>query len=132
MQHCQRGVSNRSPLEYDSNDGDKSIPYFNCRLLDRVEERSILFKISQSVTFEMASPKMAQVRKIGLFFAVCGFLCGLISFQKYQIKMETAKTIAEMMNLEVVKVPIPIESIVAGFLCVMLLVAGGACMFRQE
>lgn len=75
---------------------------------------------------------MALVRKIGLFFAACGFLCGLIAYQKYQIKMETANTIAEMMNLQVVKVPIPIESIVGGFLCVMLLVAGGACIFRQE
>lgn len=75
---------------------------------------------------------MAPIKKVGMFLGACGFLCGLIAYQKYQVKLDTAAAVAEMLNLELVSVPIPIETFVAAFFCVMLVVASGSCLLSRE
>lgn len=73
-----------------------------------------------------------MIKKIGLYLGACGILCGLIAYQKYQVKIATAAAVAEMLDLELVKVPIPIESVVSGFFCVMLVVASGSCLLQKS
>lgn len=74
---------------------------------------------------------MPPLKKIGVFLAACGGLCGLIAVERYQLKRRTAATIAELIGVEMVSVEIPLESQVAGFLSVTLLTAAIACWLQK-
>lgn len=74
-------------------------------------------------------------RSLGFYLLACSALCGVIACDFYQSEVRTAKAVARQMDLTLESVEIPVETKVAGFLCVAIGVAGAICLrdyFRQE
>ena len=59
-------------------------------------------------------------------------ICGIIAYDFYQRAEQTAKALAEKLGLEMVSVGVPLETKVAGFLGVVLLVAGARCLWVSQ
>jgi hypothetical protein len=73
-------------------------------------------------------------RSLGFYLLACSGLCGLVGYESYQTKVRTAKEIASRLELQFESVSIPIESYIAGFLCIAFAVAGMFCLkeyFKQ-
>lgn len=73
---------------------------------------------------------MKNLIRIGCFLIGCGLLCGLVAYERHQQQVRTAEEIAKVMNLDYESVNISSETKVAGFLGVMLFVAGGNCLLN--
>lgn len=73
-------------------------------------------------------------RSLGFYLLACSALCGVIAFDFYQSEFRTAKKVAQQLDLTLESIEIPIETKVAGFLCIAIGVAGVICLrdyFRQ-
>jgi hypothetical protein len=73
-------------------------------------------------------------RSIGFYLIACSLLCGVIAYDFYQSQVRTAKAVARQLDLTLDAIEFPIESKVAGFLCIAIGVAGAICLrdyFRQ-
>lgn len=71
---------------------------------------------------------MKHLRSIGAFMVGCGILCLVVAYDKYVTAEATAKAVTERLEgVEFEAVGVPIESTVAGFIGVTLLVAGIQC-----
>jgi hypothetical protein len=64
-----------------------------------------------------------------MFLIVGAAICGIIAFDFYRRTEQTAQAISEKLGLELVSVGAPLETKVAGFLAVVLLVAGVRCLW---
>lgn len=78
---------------------------------------------------------MKQLRSIGVFLITCAVICGLIAYERYSTAKTTAKAVAETLEgVEFVSVGLPLTTIVAGAIGLVLLVAGAKCIsdsFRE-
>lgn len=79
---------------------------------------------------------MKQLRSIGVFLITCAVICGLIAYERYSSATSTAKAVAETLEgVEFVSVGLPVTTIVAGVIGLVLLVAGTKCVadsFRKR
>ena len=71
---------------------------------------------------------MNQLRTIGAFMVVSAIICFVIAYDRYQNAWTTGKAIADQIEgFQFEGVTTPIETYVAGFAGVVLLVAGVRC-----
>jgi len=76
---------------------------------------------------------MKTQRSTGIFLIVCAALCGVIAYECYRRAVNAGQALAELIQgLELESVAIPIETKVASFFGVILLVAGVICVFSHR
>ena len=75
---------------------------------------------------------MKRLSQIGLFLIACGVLCGFVGYEVHQQQVQTAQTVAAQLNIRFESVGIATKTKIAGFLSVMLCVAGTSCLLDKK
>jgi hypothetical protein len=73
---------------------------------------------------------MKQLRSVGAFMIVCSILCFVVAYDRYQTNLVTAKALMNLDGFDGVEfdsVSVPMETYIAGFAGVVLLVGGFRC-----
>jgi len=76
---------------------------------------------------------MRNSQRTGVFLIACAALCGVIAYECYRRAVVAGQAVAELIEgIEFESVAVPIETKVASFVGVTLIVAGLICVFNRS